>query len=394
MNRSINSKLLRMKFVSCVLAPVITATSFCANIFASEPTKLQDSRIHNSQKSSSTFKDIAKKVAIYGGAALFVSGSLLYLCPKLQNAQVNAQVQEYLSDLSNPYVPVSGDDWFYRLGGNLNDIDRYKEQFKNLGNIEHMLDEKTKDNINKDAPRSNMTFIDSEGTPINVIACGQHGNLTNLGNLVHRISSIYLSEYDTEFVQGYDRYIHIILNKFLIDGKITLVSKGHNDIVGSTADISIDLDTEAKVYYIFSKIINMLYYCFGGPHGNLSPDELDKLSFANTDLLNKSTGAPAQSLWVNSWFTCGIDSLNLSNQMILWDNLIMNNNVVVYNNFNGETVFDVVMARKMMDSALYRLWARFICARFMSDTCISNSAMKKYYENPDNFKAAIRDIIE
>lgn len=383
MNRSINSKLLRMKFVSCVLAPVITATSFCANIFASEPTKLQDSRIHNSQKSSSTFRDIAKKVAIYGGATLFVSGSLLYFCSKLQNAQVDAQVQEYLSNLCNPYVPISGDDWFYRLGGSLNDIDRYKEQFKNLGNIEHMLDEKTKDNINKDAPRSNMTFIDSEGTPINVIACGQHGNLTNLGNLVHRISSIYLSEYDTEFVQGYDRYIHIILNKFLIDGKITLVSKGHNDIVGSTADISIDLDTEAKVYYIFSKIINMLYYCFGGPHGNLSPDKLDKLPFANTGL---------QLLWFNSWFTCGIDSLNLSNQMILWDNLIMNNNVV-YNNFNGETVFDVVMARKMMDPALCHLCTKFMYKRGIY-TCISNSAMKKYYENLDNFKAAIRDITE
>ena len=205
MNHSINSKLLRMKFVSCVLAPVITATSFCANIFASEPTKLQDSRIHNSQKSSSTFKDIAKKVAIYGGAALFVSGSLLCLCPKLQNAQVDAQVQEYLSNLCNPYVPISGDDWFYRLGGSLNDIDRYKEQVKNLGNIEHMLDEKTKDNINKDAPRSNMTFVDSEGTPINVIACGQHGIVTILGFLFLWILSFYFRDLDSLFVQGYDR---------------------------------------------------------------------------------------------------------------------------------------------------------------------------------------------
>ena len=69
------------------------------------------------------------------------------------------------------------------------------------------------------------------------------------------------------------------------------------------------------------------------------------------------------------------------------------NNSVVYNNFNGETVFDVVMARKMMDSALCRLCARFISEKNIY-TCISDSAMKEYYDNPNNFKAAIQDIIE
>ena len=75
--KSLHSKLLRMKFISCILAPTIASTSFCATNSASEPTKPQDSKVHNSQKSSSTLKTIAKEVAICSGAAVLIAGSIL-----------------------------------------------------------------------------------------------------------------------------------------------------------------------------------------------------------------------------------------------------------------------------------------------------------------------------
>ncbi len=393
--KSLHSKLLRMKFISCILAPAIASTPFCATIFASEPTKPQDSKVHNSQKSSSTLKTIAKEAAICSGAALLIISSALcgkkYFSaetpqenptpstqegsssPSAQESNSTASKQENLTEtriLHYPSEPLSTDVWFTQLGGTTNNTTEYMRanvEFEDC--IEYI--------------RVNNYFLGKK-----YVYCkknlGEIGAITAndqvLKNLFYRIFAFHNRKTEKQYAQFYGPYFEIVLSKFLTDGNTTLES------------LKSKSESEAKIFYILSKILTTTSIVYDGNRvidykkiPNISA--LTKNPIYQTHL--KSIQEPGIA-WEDIWLSSGRNCLSCPQFLKVWDMAIMN----ISNPANSSNEL-----RQNLDAILSRLFLKYASesgitnGRELSDA-IKNGGMSRFYENFDNFRAALQDIIE
>mgnify|MGYP000013189769 FL=1 len=365
MNYSTNSKLLKTKFVSCILAPIITATPFCATTFASEPTQLQDLKVHNSQKSSSTLKTIAKEVAICSGAAVLIAGSIL--CGA-----------EYFSTenrlLHLPSDPLTVDEWFEKLGGTNSDIADYISMRDKFDKIDSNIDDFEKSEINKDASRSCVYCRQNAGKIVTITAKRNQ----SLRNLFYRIFVIHNYKTRKPYAQDFGTHFGIALSKFLVDSNTTLES--------------LSPETEAKIFYVSSKILTVTD-CAVDSNGNFNLEKLPEISSLTKNPIYQARlkSVPGSNTpWQGIWFTSGYRYLSCSQVLKVWDIAIMN----ISNPMNSSNEL-----RQNLDTILSRLFLKYLSNSAARDVyklliAIGNGDMNRFYENPNNFKAAIRDIIE
>ena len=394
MNYSTNSKLLKTKFVSCILAPIITATPFCATTFASEPTQLQDLKVHNSQKSSSTLKTIAKEVAICSGAVLLIVGSALcgkkYFSaetpqenpapstqegsssPSAQESNSTASKQENLTEtriLHYPSEPLSTDVWFTQLGGNSNDIAEYLGM--NVPIVDGIED-----------LRMNSYTYDGKGVYCRenlgeIVVINAKRN-QSLKDLFYRIFAIHNYKTKKTYTRFFSPYFEIILSKFLTDGNTTLES--------------LSPETEAKIFYVSSKILTVTD-CAVDSNGNFNLEKLPEISSLTKNPIYQARlkSVPGSNTpWQGIWFTSGYRYLSCSQVLKVWDIAIMN----ISNPMNSSNEL-----RQNLDTILSRLFLKYLSNSAARDVyklliAIGNGDMNRFYENPNNFKAAIQDIIE
>ncbi len=382
--KSLHSKLLRMKFISCILAPAIASTPFCATIFASEPTKPQDSKVHNSQKSSSTLKTIAKEAAICSGAVLLIVGSALcgkkYFSaetpqenptPSAQESNSTASKQGNLTEtriLHYPSEPLSTDVWFTQLGGNSNDIAEY------LGMNVPIVDSVEDLRMNSYTYDGKGVYCRENLGEIVVINAKRNQSLKDL---FYRIFAIHNYKTKKTYTRFFSPYFEIILSKFLTDGNTTLES--------------LSPETEAKIFYILSKILTtaFVYDKYGIADFEKIPNisALTKNPIYQTCL--KSIQEPSIA-WENIWLSSGRNCLSCPQFLKVWDMAIMN----ISNPANSSNEL-----RQNLDAILSRLFLKYASesgitnGRELSDA-IKNGGMSRFYENFDNFRAALQDIIE
>lgn len=363
MNYSTNSKLLKTKFVSCILAPIITATPFCATTFASEPTQLQDLKVHNSQKSSSTLKTIAKEVAICSGAAVLIAGSIL--CGA-----------EYFSTenrlLHLPSDPLTVDEWFEKLGGTNSDIADYISMRDKFDKIDSNIDDFEKSEINKDASRSCVYCRQNAGKIVTITAKRNQ----SLRNLFYRIFVIHNYKTRKPYAQDFGTHFGIALSKFLVDSNTTLES--------------LSPETEAKIFYILSKILTTAFVY--DKHGIADFEKIPNISALTKNpiyqTLLKSIQEPGIA-WENIWLSSGRNCLSCPQFLEVWDVAIMN----ISNPANSSNEL-----RQNLDAILSRLFLKYASesgitnGRELSDA-IKNGGMSRFYENFDNFRAALQDLI-
>ena len=393
--KSLHSKLLRMKFISCILAPTIASTSFCATNSASEPTKPQDSKVHNSQKSSSTLETIAKEAAICSGAVLLIVGSALcgkkYFSaetpqenptpstqegssspPSAQESNSTASKQENLTEtriLHYPSEPLSTDVWFTQLGGNSNDIAEYLGM--NVPIVDSIED-----------LRMNSYTYDGKGVYYRenlgeTVAINAKRNQI-LKDLFYRIFAIHNYKTKKTYTRFYSPYFEIVLSKFLVDSNTTLES--------------LSPETEAKIFYVSSKILTVID-CAVDSNGNFSLEKLPEISSLTKNPIYQARlkSVPGSNiLWRNIWFTSGYKYLSCSQVLKVWDIAIMN----ISNPMNSSNEL-----RQNLDTILSRLFLKYLsnsAARgvYKLLIAIDNGDMNIFCENPNNFRAAIRDITE
>lgn len=392
--KSLHSKLLRMKFISCILAPTIASTSFCATNSASEPTKPQDSKVHNSQKSSSTLKTIAKEAAICSGAVLLIIGSALcgkkYFSaetpqenptpstqegsssPSAQESNSTASKQENLTEtriLHYPSEPLSTDVWFTQLGGNSNDIAEY------LGMNVPIVDSVEDLRMNSYTYDGKGVYCRENLGEIVVINAKRNQSLKDL---FYRIFAIHNYKTKKTYTRFYSPYFEIVLSKFLTDGKNTLES--------------LTPETEAKIFFILSKIIpETTDMC--NIFGDIDPKKVPSIStFTNNSTyqtLLKSIQEP-DIAWKNIRISLGRNCLSCPLLLKVWDMAIMN---IPFPSYRGEEF------HKNLDAILSRLFLKYAYESGITNgrellNAIENGKMSKFYEeNPDNFEAALQDII-
>ena len=392
--KSLHSKLLRMKFISCILAPTIASTSFCATNSASEPTKPQDSKVHNSQKSSSTLKTIAKEAAICSGAVLLIVGSALcgkkYFsaetpqenptpstqggssAPSAQESSSAASKQENLTEtriLHYPSEPLSTDVWFTQLGGNSNDIAEYLGM--NVPIVDGIED-----------LRMNSYTYDGKGVYCRenlgeIVVINAKRN-QSLKDLFYRIFAIHNYKTKKTYTRFYSPYFEIVLSKFLTDGNTTLES--------------LSPETEAKIFYILSKILTTTSTVID-KYRNIDFEKIPNISALTKNPIYqtclKSIQEPSIA-WENIWLSSGRNCLSCPQFLKVWDMAIMN----ISNPANSSNEL-----RQNLDAILSRLFLKYASesgitnGRELSDA-IKNGGMSRFYENFDNFRAALQDIIE
>ena len=391
--KSLHSKLLRMKFISCILAPTIASTSFCATNSASEPTKPQDSKVHNSQKSSSTLETIAKEAAICSGAVLLIVGSALcgkkYFSaetpqenptpstqegssspPSAQESNSTASKQENLTEtriLHYPSEPLSTDVWFTQLGGNSNDIAEYLGM--NVPIVDSIED-----------LRMNSYTYDGKGVYYRenlgeTVAINAKRNQI-LKDLFYRIFAIHNYKTKKTYTRFYSPYFEIVLSKFLVDSNTTLES--------------LSPETEAKIFYILSKILTTAFVY--DKHGIADFEKIPNISALTKNpiyqTLLKSIQEPGIA-WENIWLSSGRNCLSCPQFLEVWDVAIMN----ISNPANSSNEL-----RQNLDAILSRLFLKYASesgitnGRELSDA-IKNGGMSRFYENFDNFRAALQDLI-
>lgn len=356
MNYSTNSKLLKTKFVSCILAPIITATPFCATTFASEPTQLQDLKV----QSSSILKNTAKEIAICSGAALLIAGSIL--CGV-----------EYFST-ENRFDSLPVDTWLEKLGVTDCDIAEYIDMRNKFEEINSNISDFEKSEINKDAIRSCAYCKGKAGEIVTICA----GNNRDLKDLFYRIFVIHNYKTGKPYGQDFGTHFGIVLSKFLIDSNTTLES--------------LSPETEAKIFYVSSKILTVTD-CAVDSNGNFSLEKLPEISSLTKNpiyqTLLKST-PESNILWQIIWLTSGYKYLSCSQVLKVWDIAIMN----ISNPMDSSNEL-----RKNLDAILSRLLLKYLSESDITNrrelsVATENGDMSKFYENPNNFKAAIRDITE
>ena len=213
--------------------------------------------------------------------------------------------------LNAPKTPVSAEMWFTNLGGTQTDIEAYQELRKDYNPSALLKTERAIDML--------TIQVDVSRPPIWIWNFNDLNKDTSI-----RILSIYHSQPENvSYVQGYDRVFHMICYKFL-SNNITYTDETKEAI-------------EAKIYYIYSRIIEIMRD-FEDPLTWLSKFDLyankieQKANISTQKKLNmlyekygdgdrvdgKNAITPKIIL------TLGVEFLDIKEAINMWDNILTN----------------------------------------------------------------------
>ena len=345
-----NKKIL--KLMSLILA-VLSLSGYLNMLFYgldNSTGKAEDSSVSSKSNEKGTWdkiKDHLKNnVALYSvSAAATITTTLLLLMNNASKSRYNSlsnahrklchdydtllSMYDNYSTVSVPVPYVPADVWFERLGGTQNDIDSYEpyDAAPYVPTSDELNTRKYKQiyqisaDVNRYPPEAFMRNSRSEKFKI---------------KFNHILDKFYTEHENIDYTQGWDYILYMIYRKFMEDrsNKNRLLSR----------------EDEAKVYFIYSKFMEMI----GGKYNNSDwqkyADDLAK-SFFNTKrydcnlveferIMFSSDMAPynRQMIFLHGVFMGGTRLLGFSKATLIWDYIILNNHFVSPQGFNPETL--------------------------------------------------------
>lgn len=303
-----NKKIARS--ISMILSSLISLNCVFPNVFSKKNTKGSQNRVTKH----------ADK--ILGAVGAVVVPLLIYkLFSNINSTNINYKLvtEEYLQD---PKTPVSAEMWFTNLGGTQTDIENY-QRLRSSYNLSNLSEEKKQ--IELDVPRRSEWI-----RPFEVLT----------DKSLIRILSIYHTQSgNIGYAQGYDRTLYMICYKFLSN------------------NITYTPETEAKIYYIYSRIIEIMRD-FEDSSQLLSKFDLYANKFEQQADINtrqklkklyEKYGAGSEADGKNAItpkiiITLGIASLDIKEAINMWDNILTNPELTSKNTrkLDSDKVLDLI----------------------------------------------------
>lgn len=201
-----------------------------------------------------------------------------------------------------------------------------------------------------------------------------------LKGLFRRIFEFRNHKTQKRYAQFYGPYFEIVLSKFLTDGNTTLES------------LKPKSESEAKISYILSEILNTTSIVYNGT-GFADREKIPNISALTKNSMYQTRLKLIQKLgiaWEKIWLSSGRDCLSCSQFLKVWDMAIMNIS-------DPEKSSDEL--RQNLDAILSRLFLKYASESGITSgrellTAIKNGGMSRFYENFDNFRVALQDIME
>ncbi|MBQ6143693.1 MAG: hypothetical protein IJI84_04355 [Clostridia bacterium] len=344
-----------LKLMSLILAVLSLSSSLNMSLYGldNSTVKSEDSSVSSKSNEEGTWdkiKDHLKNnVALYSvSAAATITTTLLLLMNNTSKRRYHSLSDEYwdlrcdyttlLSTYDNystvsvpvPYVPA--DVWFERLGGTQNDIDSYvpydydavpyvptsnelnTRKYKQIYQISF--------DVNRYPPEAFMRNSQSEDFKI---------------KFNHILDKFYTEHDNIDYTQGWDYILYMIYRKFMFTRNTTQL---------------LPQQDEAKVYFIYSKFMEMIGGKYNNSDWQKNADDLAKSFFNNRFSHNKeferimfstSDMAPhnRQMIFLHGVFMGGTQLLGFRKATLIWDYIILNNNFVSPQGFNPKTLDEV-----------------------------------------------------
>ena len=310
-----NKKFLRLLSVPVAIVFLVSTfgVSFCvsgANVDATNFSASKEMVVNSSNNEKSTWnkiKDNIKENAILytAGAAATIAVASLIAYNVLP--EEHHDIREVINDFSSlNMVSVPADYWFEKLGGTQQDIENYMRNDNVVAN----------DQIGKDVNRCAGFFMPIYPKFLQVF------NLKELEKVFYNMLKKYYTEHEkVEYIQGWDYILYMIYCKFMM-------TRGKTE--------ALELKDEAKVYFIYTKFIEMIRLAFN----NISESEWQSQSeiYAN-DFLNSGVGVTPRcrknltdktdpyfnrmTLFHQGIVTAGVGLLGIEPAIRIWDYIIM-----------------------------------------------------------------------
>ena len=309
-----NKKFLRLLSVPVAIVFLLSSfgVSFCvsgANVDVAKFSASKEMVVNNSNNEKSTWnkiKDNIKENAILytAGAAATIAVASLFAYNVLPEERLD--VREVINDFSNlNMVSVPADYWFEKLGGTQQDIENYMRNDDVVAN----------DQIGMDVNRCAAYF-----TPI-YPGFGNEPNYQNFKKVFYNMLKkyYYTKHTEVEYTQGWECILYMIYYKFMI-------TRGIKGVLG--------LKDEAKVYFIYTKFMEMIGWAFNG----ISEWQSQSGIYAN-DFLNSGVGVTPRcwknltdetdpyfnrmTLFNQGIVTAGVYLLGIKPAIRIWDYIIM-----------------------------------------------------------------------
>jgi len=292
--------------VSMILSSLISLNCVSPNVFAEKNTKDSQNRVTKH----------ADK--IFGAVGAVVVPLLIYkLFSNINSTNINYKLvtEEYLQD---PKTPVSADMWFTNLGGTQTDIENY-QQLRSSYNLSNLSKEKKQ--IELDVPRRSEWI-----RPFEVLT----------DKTLIRILSIYHTQSgNIGYAQGYDWTLYMICYKFLSN------------------NITYTPETEAKIYYIYSRIIEIMRNFEDSSTWPSKFDLYAKKFRKQTDvstqqqldmLYEDREDVTGNMLALQIIITLGMYSLDIKEAINMWDNILTNPELTSKNTrkLDSDKVLDLI----------------------------------------------------
>ena len=315
-----------VRSVSMILSSLISLNCVSPNVFAEKNTKNSRNCVtKHADKIAGTVGAVVVPVLLYK----FLKHMFKPIHPYLQDSKTPVSADMWFTNFSNinstninyklvteeylqdPKTPISADMWFTNLGGTQTDIEAYQELRKDYNPSALLKTERAIDML--------TIQVDVSRPPIWIWNFNDLNKDTSI-----RILSIYHSQPENvSYVQGYDRVFHMICYKFL-SNNITYTDETKEAI-------------EAKIYYIYSRIIEIMRD-FEDPLTWLSKFDLyankieQKANISTQKKLNmlyekygdgdrvdgKNAITPKIIL------TLGVEFLDIKEAINMWDNILTN----------------------------------------------------------------------
>lgn len=299
------------KLASAVLASSIAISSIPMNASAANINH-NDNSSSTSQKSKESFMDKIKKVTIFGSSIFVVAFLCKFALDK--HYDYNYVLDKYIFGSRYSCQSLSFDDWFTKLGGTQSDIDAYlvlKARFDS-GELQDQIQDSDYITIDKDVPRNSLIRGDNQ------IWYNDKGK-----EMLGRILKIRMLTSGKSYVQGHDRFATLVIRKFL--------SKHFTEDIND--------DTEAKIYYIYDKLVSlsMADRVLAPDTGyaaalDITNDALSSRFFKyrsiHPDAIEWPNIPGTLAVFLKPYITSCMDSISAEQSLMLYDNIISDENIV------------------------------------------------------------------
>ena len=278
-------------------------------------------------KTSASSRKITKKqaLAISGGvaSAVAVVGGAIYLLSCFDNEDIEDMCDK--AGLHNPKREVPAEEWFTRLGGTQADVNEYVSQDHDIKDkISNNTDERVKeqfDQIDKDFSRTSFNDT-SDGA--------RHELLRKI--LKVSILKNDLNQGSKGYSQGFDDFCAMVICKFLGEGS------------------EYDLETEAKIYYVYNVLANNEFLTVESLMANASDimnESLrskcfNKYSFYRTFVRDDKEHSYACNMMIKFWTPFGTRMFFDGNDeriIKVWDRIITDDSVYENCRFDHRKAF-------------------------------------------------------